>query len=164
MKPIARFTTNTASFLTIFDALLLGLTATPKKDIDHNTYELFECSDGTPTFAYELEDAVKNGYLVDYKNINLSTKYLREGIKYKDLSQAEKENYEEEFRDEATGFFPEEINNTALNRWLFNKDTVYKILEALLERGLKIEGGDKIGRSIIFATNQHHADFYFEVF
>ncbi len=147
-----------------FDALLLGLTATPKKEIDHNTYDLFECSDGNPTFAYELEDAVKSGFLVPYRNINLTTNFLREGIRYKDLSEEEKEKYEEEFRDEATGLFPEEIRNSALNRWLFNKDTVNKILDALMEQGLKIEGGDKIGRSIIFATNQHHADFILECF
>ncbi len=147
-----------------FDALLIGLTATPKKEIDHNTYELFECTDGNPTFAYELEEAVNNGYLVPYQNINISTGFLREGIRYKDLSSKEKEKYEEEFRDEATGLFPEHIQNSALNRWLFNKDTVNKILDALMQQGLKIEGGDKIGRSIIFAVNQNHADFILECF
>ncbi len=147
-----------------FDALLLGLTATPKKEIDHNTYELFDCTDGNPTFAYELEDAVRNGYLVPYRNVNVSTRFLREGIKYKDLSEAEKERYEEEFRDEATGTFPEHIHHTALNKWLFNKDTVDKVLGHLMERGLKIEEGDKIGRSIIFAVNHKHAEFILERF
>ena len=147
-----------------FDSLLLGLTATPKKEIDHNTYELFECSDGNPTFVYELDDAVKNGFLKPYKNLNVSTGFLREGIKYKDLTPAEKKKYEEEFLDESTGLFPEEIRNSALNRWLFNKDTVNQILDALMEKGLKIENGDKIGRSIIFATNQYHADFILECF
>lgn len=147
-----------------FDSLLLGLTATPKREIDHNTFELFECSDGNPTFSYELHDAVQNKYLVPYKNINLSTSFLREGIKYKELTEKEKEKYEEEFRDDATGVFPEHIKNSALNRWLFNRDTIYKILDSLLEYGLKIEGGDKIGRTIIFAVNQHHADFILKCF
>ncbi len=142
-----------------FDSLLLGLTATPKRQIDHNTFDLFECSDGNPTFSYELDDAVQNKYLVPYKNINLSTSFLREGIKYNELTDHEKEKFEEEFRDDATGVFPEHIKNSALNRWLFNKDTINKILDSLLEQGLKIESGDKIGRTIIFAVNQHHADF-----
>src|SRR5690606_15930867 len=81
-----------------------------------------------------------------------------------DLTPAEKEKYEEEFRDEATGLFPEHIRNSALNRWLFNKDTVYQILDELMQKGLKIENGDKIGRTIIFAVNQHHADFIQECF
>jgi type I restriction enzyme, R subunit len=147
-----------------FDSLLLGLTATPKREIDHNTFELFECSDGNPTFSYELDDAVRNKYLVPYKNINLSTNFLREGIRYKDLTEKEKERYEAEFRDNATGDFPEHIKNSALNRWLFNKDTIHKILDSLLEYGLRIEGGDKIGRTIIFAVNQHHADFILHCF
>ena len=142
-----------------FDSLLLGLTATPKKEIDHNTFDLFECSDGNPTFAYELEDAVRNKYLVPYKNINLSTTFMREGLKYKDLSEEDRAKYEEEFRDDATGLFPEEIQNSAFNSWLFNKDTIHKILDSLFAHGLKIEGGDKLGRTIIFANNQNHADF-----
>lgn len=147
-----------------FDAMLMGLTATPRKEIDRNTYELFECSEGNPTFAYELEEAVQNGFLVPYQNINLSTQFLREGIRYRDLSEEEKAEYEEEFRDNATGLFPEEIHHTALNRWLFNKNTVHQILDALMEHGLKIENGDKIGRTIIFAVNQTHAEFILECF
>ncbi len=147
-----------------FDALLLGLTATPKREIDHNTYELFDCVEGNPTFAYELEDAVNRKYLVPYKNISLSTKFLREGIKYSELSDKDKEKYEESFRDNATGLFPDEVGRSALNKWLFNKDTVHKILDALMQNGLKIEGGDKIGRTIVFAANQDHAKFIVECF
>ena len=147
-----------------FDSLLLGLTATPKKEIDHNTYELFDCSDGNPTYSYELEDAVASKFLVPFENINLSTNFLRDGIKYKDLSEADKEKYENEFRDDATGLFPVHIRMSAMNRWLFNKDTVNKILDTLMTHGLKIEGGDKLGRSIIFAANQTHADFILTCF
>ncbi len=147
-----------------FDALLLGLTATPKKDIDFNTYDLFECTDGNPTFAYELEDAVNSGYLNPYKNHSVTTSFLREGLKYKELSDDEREEYEEAFRDDATGLFPEQIRNSAFNKWLFNGDTVDIILDELMQKGLKIEGGDKLGRTIVFAANQDHAEFIQERF
>jgi len=147
-----------------FDALLLGLTATPKREIDHNTYELFDCVEGDPTYAYELEDAVNSGFLVPYRSAALSTKFLREGIKYSELSQEDKMKYEASFRDNATGLFPELIGRSALNRWLFNKDTVNKILDSLMTHGIKIEGGDKLGRTIIFASNQEHANFIVKCF
>lgn len=147
-----------------FDSLLLGLTATPKREIDHNTYELFDCVEGNPTFAYELEDAVNSKYLNPYKNISLSTKFLRDGIKYAELSDEEKEKYEDSFRDSTWGLFPEEVSRSALNKWLFNKDTVNKILDALMEHGLKIEGGDKLGRTIMFAANQDHAKYIVDCF
>lgn len=146
-----------------FDALIVGLTATPKGSIDHNTFELFGCSKDDPTFAYELDEAVPT-YLKPYKNIPVSTDFLREGIKYKELSDEEKAKYEETFQDKATGLFPEEIKSNAMNKWLFNKDTVNKVLDTLMQKGLKIEGGDKIGRTIIFAVNQKHAEFIVDCF
>ena len=147
-----------------FDAILLGLTATPKREVDFNTYELFDCVEGNPTFAYELEDAVNSKFLNSYKNISLSTKFLRNGIKYSELSDEEKEKYEESFRDSTWGLFPEEVSRSSLNKWLFNKDTVNKILDALMEHGLKIEGGDKLGRTIVFAANQDHAKYIVDCF
>jgi type I restriction enzyme R subunit len=146
-----------------FDAPIVGLTATPKDGIDHNTFELFGCSDEDPTFLYELNQAVPT-YLSPYKNIDIKTKFLREGIKYKDLSDNDKERYENTFVDRTTGLFPEEISSNAMNKWLFNRDTVNKVLDALMEHGLKIEGGDKIGRTIIFAVNQNHAKFIVDCF
>lgn len=146
-----------------FDALLIGLTATPKDSIDHNTFELFGCSNDDPTYAFELEEAVPT-YLKPYKNVDASTQFVREGIKYKQLSPKEQAKYEETFRDETTGLFPEEIEASALNKWLFNKDTVYKVLDKLMLEGLKIEGGDKLGRTIIFAANQKHAAFIVDCF
>ncbi|WP_211214225.1 DEAD/DEAH box helicase family protein [Flavobacterium antarcticum] len=146
-----------------FDASIVGLTATPKDGIDHNTFELFGCSNEDPTFLYELHQAVPL-YLNPYKNIDISTNFLREGIKYKDLTDKEKEKYEETFEDKTTGLFPEEIRANAMNKWLFNKDTAFKVLDALMENGLKIEGGDKLGRTIIFAVNQNHAKFIVECF
>ncbi len=141
-----------------FDALVVALTATPKSAIDHNTYELFGCSDEDPTFEYPLEAAVPV-YLKDFENYDVSTEFLREGIRYADLSERDKARYEEEFRDNTTGLFPEEIAAQAINKWLFNKDTVFKVLDELMAHGLKIEGGDKLGRTIIFAVNKRHAEF-----
>lgn len=146
-----------------FDAAIVGLTATPKDGIDHNTFELFGCSNEDPTFLYELHQAVPL-YLNPYKNIDITTNFLRDGIKYKDLTDKEKEKYEETFEDKTTGLFPEEIRANAMNSWLFNKDTVNKVLDALMTNGLKIEGGDKLGRTIIFAVNQKHAKFIVECF
>lgn len=146
-----------------FDAMVVGLTATPKDGIDHNTFELFGCSNEDPTFLYELKEAVPT-YLKSYKNIEVKTNFLREGIKYKNLSPADQEKYEETFRDGATGLFPEEIGSEAMNKWLFNKDTVNKVLDTLMHMGLKIEGGDKLGRTIIFAVNQKHAAFIEQCF
>jgi type I restriction enzyme R subunit len=146
-----------------FDACIVGLTATPKDGIDHNTFELFGCSNEDPTFLYELNQAVPT-YLSPYKNIDIKTKFLREGIKYKDLSEADKAKYEDTFIDRTTGLFPEEIKSNAMNKWLFNVDTVNKVLDALMEKGLKIEGGDKLGRTIIFAVNQNHAKFIVDCF
>ncbi len=146
-----------------FDAIIIGLTATPKKSIDHNTYDLFECADGDPTFNFDLKAAVPT-YLKDYKNISVATKFLREGIKYSELSPEEQLKYEASFTDHQTGLFPEEIHANAMNKWLFNEDTVNKVLDRLMEQGLKIEGGDKLGRTIIFAVNQRHAQFIVECF
>lgn len=151
------------SIFDYFDASIVGLTATPKDGIDHNTFELFGCADEDPTFMYELHQAVPL-YLNPYKNIDITTNFLREGIKYKDLSDKEKEKYEETFEDKTTGLFPEEIRANAMNKWLFNKDTAFKVLDALMENGLKIEGGDKLGRTIIFAVNQNHAKFIVDCF
>ncbi len=141
-----------------FDAIQLGLTATPKRVIDNNTYEVFECENDDPTYYFSLEEAVPE-FLVPYKNIDVQTKFIREGIKYAELSESEKKKYEETFRDSETGYFPEEIHSSALNKYLFNKDTVNKVLDVLMEQGLKIEGGDRLGKTIIFAVNQKHAEF-----
>ncbi|MCC9071266.1 DEAD/DEAH box helicase family protein [Flavobacterium sp. F-65] len=146
-----------------FDASIIGLTATPKDGIDHNTFELFGCSNEDPTFLYELHEAVPT-YLSAYKNIDISTKFIREGIKYSELSDTDKTKYEETFADKTTGIFPEEIRANEMNKRLFNKDTVFKVLDTLMEQGLKIEGGDKLGRTLIFAVNQTHAKFIVDCF
>ena len=135
--------------------MILGMTATPKNEIDKNTYGVFDLERGVPTFAYELEKAVEEGYLVTYSTLEYKTKIMEEGIHYNELSEEEKEKFEEPFKDEET--VEEDISNTAVNTWLFNDDTIDLVLKELMEKGLKIEGGDKIGKTIIFAKNTPHA-------
>ena len=138
-----------------FDALLVGLTATPKDDVDRNTYEVFNMENNVPTYAYELEEAVRDRYLVPYNTIETTLKFLDEGIHYDELSEEEKEKYEETFEDEEV--LPDFISSDSLNTWLFNDDTIDKVLALLMEKGIKVEGGDKLGKTIIFARNHNHA-------
>ncbi|MFC1523823.1 DEAD/DEAH box helicase family protein [Thermodesulfobacteriota bacterium] len=147
-----------------FDAMLLGLTATPKADVGRNTYRLFDLENNVPTYAYELEQAVADGFLVPPRPISVPLKFQRTGVRYDELSEEEKEEYEATFRDEETGEIPDHISPGALNKWLFNKDTVDKVLKHLMERGLKVEGGDRLGKTIIFAKNHKHAEFIVERF
>ena len=142
-----------------FDSLLLGLTATPKAEVDKNTYHLFDLEDNVPTYAYELDQAVADEYLVPPRPVSVPLKFQRQGIKYDELSEEEKDEYEATFFDEETGRLPAEIDAAALNAWLFNEDTVDKVLAHLMASGLKIEGGDKLGKTIIFAKNHDHAEF-----
>ena len=139
-----------------FDAMLLGLTATPKDEIDKNTYSVFELESGVPTFAYELEKAVEDGYLVDYHTIEVKSKIMEEGIHYDDLSDEEKEEFEKTFEDDEK--VDDVVSNNAINEWLFNADTIDRVLGQLMERGLRVEGGDKLGKTIIFAKNSRHAE------
>ena len=142
-----------------FDAMLIGLTATPKTDIDRDTYSLFGIEKNNPTFAYELNKAVNEEFLVPPKSISIPLKFQREGIKYSELSDKEKEEYEEKFGDPTSEEVPDTIGSGALNKWLFNTDTVDKVLEHLMSDGIKVSGGDKLGKTIIFAKNQDHAEF-----
>lgn len=140
-----------------FDALVVGLTATPRADIDHNTYRLFGLDDGIPTDAYELDDAIAGGYLVPPVARPIDLGFMKRGIRYADLSEAERERWDElEWQD---GEIPDEIDSAAMNRWLFNEDTVDKVLEVLMSEGRRVGGGDVIGKTIIFAKNQRHANF-----
>ncbi len=147
-----------------FDALLIGLTATPKTEVDHNTYGLFGIEDSNPTFAYELDTAVKEGYLVPPKAMSIPLKFVRDGIHYHDLSDTEKRQYEDKFGDPTQDEAPDEIDSQAINKWLFNTDTVDKVLNQLMTQGIKVQGGDKLGKTIVFAKNHLHAIFIEERF
>ena len=146
-----------------FDAPLVGLTATPKDDIDKNTYDIFELEDGVPTYGYDLAQAVKDGYLVDYLSIETKLKFIEEGIVYDDLSEADKQVYENTFEDE-NGELPEKIASSALNKWIFNEDTIRQVLHVLMTNGLTIDYGSKLGKTIIFAKNHNHAEKILEIF
>ena len=148
---------------TYFDAPLVGLTATPKDEIDKNTYNIFELESGVPTYGYELAQAVKDGYLVDFISVETVLKFIDEGIAYDDLSDEEKEAFEETFADEE-GNVPDKINSSAINSWLFNDDTIKKALNILMTEGIRIDYGEKLGKTIIFAKNHRHAEKIFEIF
>ena len=147
-----------------FDGIRIGLTATPKSEADRDTYALFGMEPNNPTFAYELEQAVNDGFLVPPKAISVPIKFQRSGIKYAELSDDEKLKYEEQFTDPVTGEFPEELDAAALNKWLFNTDTVDKVIGHLMEHGIKVEGGDKLAKTIVFARSHNHAKFIEERF
>lgn len=146
-----------------FDALMVGLTATPKTDVDRNTYDFFEMEHGVPTYAYDYETAVYQDHvLVPYYNYEVKTKFLDEGITYDDLSDEDKERYEDDFIED--GMMPDFIPSAALNKFVFNEKTVDMVLQDLMERGIKVAGGDRLGKTIIFAQNKRHAEFILERF
>ena len=142
-----------------FDGYRIGLTATPRDEGDRDTYHLFGLQPGDPTFAYELDKAVEEKHLVPQRSISVPTKFHRQGIKYADLTHEEQVAYEEMFADPITGEFPDEVDSGALNTWLFNANTVDQILAYLMENGIKVAGGDRIGKTIIFARSHKHALF-----
>ena len=146
-----------------FDAPLVGLTATPKDEIDKNTYEVFELENGVPTYGYELAQAVRDGFLVDFVSVETKLKFLEGGIVYDDLTDEEKEEYENKFTVE-DGELPDKIVSSALNEWVFNEDTIRQVLHILMTQGIKIDYGQKLGKTIIFAKNHNHAEKIREVF
>jgi type I restriction enzyme R subunit len=149
-----------------FDSLLVGLTATPREEIDRNTYDLFDLEQGVPTDAYELEKAVSDSFLTPPTANIVEMRFPRSGIKYEDLTEEEKEQWESVDWGDNTGEvgMPREVNASAVNRWLFNTDTADKMLKELMDQGHKVDGGDKLGKTIIFARNHKHAVFIEERF
>ena len=144
-----------------FDSLLVGLTATPMDEIDRNTYGLFDLENGVPTDAYGLDDAVRDGFLVPPKAVSVPLKFQREGIRYDDLPEDDKDQWDAlEWGDDV----PDRVEAEAVNKWLFNRDTVDKVLEHLMTRGQMVAGGDRLGKTIVFAKNQRHAEFIAERF
>ena len=151
------------SIFEYFDAIMVGLTATPKTDVDRNTYDFFEMEHGVPTYAYDYETAVYQDHvLVPYYNYEVKTKFLEEGITYDDLSDEDKERYEDDFIED--GLMPDFIPSAQLNKFVFNETTVDTVLQDLMERGIRVAGGDRLGKTIIFAQNKRHAEFILERF
>lgn len=147
-----------------FDSLLVGLTATPRNEIHRDTYQVFDLEPGVPSFAYELSDAISDGYLVPPHGVNVPFRFLRQGINYDHLSPEEQEEYEATFFDDTTEDLPPAIEPAALNNWLFNLNTIDQALELLMEKGLRVEGGDRLGKTIIFARNHDHANLIVQRF
>lgn len=151
------------SIFSYFDSLLVGLTATPKSEVDANTYRIFGCESGTPNFDYSLEEAVKDHYLVNYKSFNRTTAILKRGVKYKDLSPEDQQKIDLIYEEETpTPDFT--IPENKIFKKIFNEDTCRKILEEVMNNGIKTNGGEKLGKTIIFAYNHHHAEMIVECF
>jgi type I restriction enzyme R subunit len=146
-----------------FDCLLVGLTATPRDEIDKDTYSLFGLEKGVPTDAYDLDDAVSDGFLVPPTTISVPLKFQREGINYDHLTDEEQEEWDALEWDEE-GNVPDRVESAELNKWLFNEDTVDKVLEHLMRNGIKVSDGDCLGKTIVFAKNSKHAQFIVERF
>ncbi|MFS0726352.1 DEAD/DEAH box helicase family protein [Paenibacillus sp. 1P07SE] len=147
-----------------FDGIIVGLTATPKTEVDRNTYDFFEMESGVPTYAYTYEAAVEiDRVLVPYHNIEVTTKFLEQGITYDSLSAEDQARYEEDFTDE-DGEMPEFVPPPAVNEFIFNQSTVDRVLEDLMTKGIKVGGGDRLGKTIIFAQNKPHAQYIVERF
>lgn len=157
-----------------FDSFLIGLTATPREDVDKSTYDLFQLEGGEPNFSYELQDAVDDKYLVPYVVFARTTDILKRGIRYDNLSEDEKKQLEEvwkyekarkalDLEQEGKGYY-RDIDKKEIFRYIFNKDTIDKVLIDLMDNGLKVQGGDLIGKSIIFAYNHKHAELIVERF
>ena len=181
-----------------FDSLLVGLTATPRDEVDRSTYETFQMEQGVPNYAYELEDAVAEGYLVNYKGFKRGSLILKEGIKYANLSDEEKEQLEKVWDYEQAkkavegeggihytyqvkepewdygmaaepspdpyGSYHRDIENHEIFSYIFNIDTIDHVLQDLMENGLKVQSGERIGKTIIFAYNHRHAEMIVERF
>lgn len=140
-----------------FDSHLVGLTATPRDEVDRDTYRLFGLETGVPTDAYGLDEAVADGFLVPPKAHSVPIRFVREGIKYDQLSEEEKDHWESlDWGDDEA---PDEVSATQVNKQLFNESTVDLMLQHLMQHGLKVDGGDRLGKTIIFAVNQPHADY-----
>ncbi len=142
-----------------FDSLLVGLTATPKDEVGRDTYGLFELEPGVPTDYYDLDQAVAEGYLVPPRAVAVPLRFPREGIRYDDLSEEEKEQWEAQDWGDETEDPPDTVAAEAVNRWLFNADTVDKLLATLMTHGERVAGGDRLGKTIVFAKNNEHAEF-----
>lgn len=147
-----------------FDGMLLGLTATPKSEIDKDTYGVFDLEKGNPTFAYELEQAVEEGYLVNYTTLEYKDAIMENGVHYDELSEEDKKHFEDTFAEDPTISVTKKVPNTAVNKWLFNQDTIDNMLKELMDKGIKVSGGDVLGKTIIFARSSLHAKAIVERF
>lgn len=156
-----------------FDSFLVGLTATPRDEVDKSTFEMFHL-DSEPNFEYSMKEAVAEGYLVDYVPISRTTQRMREGIRYNTLTEEEREQLDKvwEFeqmkrlmeKGEYTPKTPRDIEKGELFKFIYNVRTVDIVIQSLMNEGLKIQNGNKIGKSIIFAYDHPHAQMIVDRF
>lgn len=150
------------SIFQYFDCLLVGLTATPKNEVDASTYQMFNCEQDEPDFAYSLEEAIKDKYLVPYKVEGRTTKLLSHGIRYKDLSEEDKKKVDSILIDDVDDDYI--IPKETLFKIFYNEETCKRVLEDLMTNGLRVEDGEKIGKTIVFAYNHRHAELIVKTF
>lgn len=145
-----------AEIFSYFDALMIGLTATPRSDIHKSTYKVFNLDNDTPNYEYDLIKGVKDGYLTYYRALDRTPEILKGGVTYEDLPEDDKEQYEELFTDD-DGVVPEKIEGEKFYSVITNKDTIRAVLRDLMEEGIKVNNGDTLGKTIIFARDHNHA-------
>lgn len=147
-----------------FDALQVGLTATPVKFISRNTFQMFDCANTQPTFEFGLDKAIENdpAYLVPFKVKDVTTEFLREGIHYNQLSEEQKQQLEDDLGVEIAQ--QTTIKGSQIGKKIFSESTDTLILENLMENGIKDANGSLIGKTIIFAQRQDHAEHLEKLF
>jgi type I restriction enzyme R subunit len=141
--------------LDYFKTIILGLTATPTDIIDHNTFQLFHCEDGVPTFAYTFDEAVNNvpPYLCDFKVMKIQTRFQMEGISKRTIS------LEDQKKMLLEGKEVEEINfeGSQLEKQVINKGTNALIVKEFMEECIKDPNGVLPGKTIFFCSSKAHA-------
>ena len=143
-----------------FDALQVGLTATPVNFVSRSTFSLFNCEGELPTANYDLEQAIDDEFLTPFEVYEHTTQFLREGIRLNGLSAAQIKELEEQGED------PNQFDFTSeqIDKAIYNKDTNRTIIRNLMENGIRSGSGQSIGKTIIFARNHNHAVLMGRVF
>lgn len=143
-----------------FDARMVGLTATPAKFIDRDTFRVFGCDGSTPTFLYDYQQAINDKFLVDFSLYQAQTGFQRKGIKGVDLSEEDKNALIEQ------GIDPDTIDysGTDIEKTVSNRDTLRRQWEEVMEASLKDQSGQLPGKTIVFAMTKEHAERIREIF
>lgn len=149
-----------------FDALIVGLTATPRDQVNRSTYDIFELEQGEPNYAYEYQTAVDDGFLRPFRGLIYESDVISNGIRYDNLSAEEREQMEQIWEWEALQDAvdpdrdpePRDIGSPEIFKYVYNTSTIDRMLTELMSKGLKVESGEKIGKTIIFAMNREHAE------
>lgn len=154
-----------------FDSLLIGLTATPRDEVERSTYQLLDQEQGDPTADYSYERAIADGYLCPYNPINRTTPIMRRGIRYDELTEDQKAELEGVWAYEKAKLhkrpdedYSRDIDKREINKYIYNAGTADTVLQDLMTNGIHIDDGQKIGKSIIFAVDHRHAQIIVDEF